>query len=291
MPKELEELLTDFEQQDTRRSLRALLEHVPGLKRDLIRAAAEDNLVAIRYADLGGSNGTYDYQTKTLTLNRALKAGVDEGDPDSIIALAYVAGHEANHATRGSASLAHTAQIKQDVAQAYAQGNGVRNYTAVARRHIDYILQEEATAEIGGFNAAVAATKWKEPDQDISEMLQSLAQKGQGNLNEGPATLALGQFSQYVEGVQGRFGTDYRLKDGVRANEDGFLDPAVGAHTTFMQAHFSDRRIGDDATKDRYYRHTLSPGSPGNSCRTAGRASTRPYPVPTRASSKQPRPP
>lgn len=257
MPKELEELLTDFEREDSKRSLRRIIAEVPTLKADLEKAARENNLTSIRYADLNGSNGLYDYGTKTLTLNRALKPGVDGGDTDSIIALAYAAGHEASHASRGDISLAHTAQTEREVRHVHAQGPGLRDYTAVAQRHADYILNEEAKAEIGGFNAAVSATKWKEREDDMSDVLQSLARKGPGGLVEGPAAVALAQFSQYVEGVQNKFGgIDYRLKGGVKTNEDGHLDPSKERDIGFMRTHFSDRGIGQDPSKDRYYRHT-----------------------------------
>lgn len=256
MPKELDELLTDFERQDdTGRKLRGIIAEVPSLKTDLEKAARDDNLVAIRYGDLAGINGVYDYASKTLTLNRALKRGVDEGDADSTIALACVAGHEGSHATRGHISRAHTAQIERDVADVHAQGEGLRDYTAVAKRHVDYILKEEATAEIGGFNAAVAACKRIEGG-DFSDTLQSLAQKGPGSLKEGPESVTLGQFQEYVEGVQGKFGTDYRLKGGVQPGDGDLLEPGNKSHLDFMRTHFSDRSFGEDPNKDRYYRHT-----------------------------------
>lgn len=255
---ELNRILDDFEKEDDpRRGLRRLLDQVPSLKHDLEAAAHDGNLIAIRYADIGATNGTYDYRTKTLTLNHALRSGVDVQDPDSIIALAYVAGHEGNHATRGDISLAHTAQLKHDVEQAYAHGQGVRDYTVLAARHVDYLLREEALAEIGGFNAAVTATKWVVRSDDYSDTLQALAEKGPGGLVEGPAALALGQLSQYIEGVQGRFGTDYQLKGGMQPGEDGLLNPANGEHLQFMEKNFSDRRH-DDPSLDRYYRHVAA---------------------------------
>jgi hypothetical protein len=257
MPKTLEEVLTGFEKEDTKKTLRSIIEHAPSLKADLEKAGKEDNLVEIRYADLRSSNGTYDYESKTLTLNRALKAGLDRGDTDTIIALALVAGHEGSHATRGNISFAHTEQIKREVSQVHGQGAGVRDYTQVAQRHVDYIINEEAKAEIGGFNAAVAAAKWKERHDDFSEALQSLTNKNpQTSGSDGPAALALGQFSNYVEGVQGKFGYDYQLKGGVQPSAQEMLDPASAGHLAFMRTHFSDRVIDDDASKDRYYRHT-----------------------------------
>ena len=255
---ELTQLLDEFERNgDPGRKLRGLLEQVPSLRRDLEKAASDGALTAIRYADTGGTNGTYDPQARTLNLSQALKPGIDRGDADSIIALAYVAGHEGSHASRGGESLAHTAQLKLDVQHAYVGGEGVRDYPALAGRHIGYLLREEALAEIGGFNAAVAATQWIEHERDFSDTLQTLTQKGVGSLADGRASVALGQISQYIESEDGKLGATYRLKGGVEPNREGLLNPADHDHVAFMRQHFSDRQTADP-TLNRYYRHVAA---------------------------------
>jgi hypothetical protein len=174
----LNAMLTDFEKRTATdpnhpgQNLRNLLNHSPDLKARFLDSAGQDHLkrfdVLPAHAHAGG---TYNPDTKSMELpqsyldsSRTSKAAHAE--------LVFVMGHEIQHSFNSTVTADATTKFIDDVNK-NAKGPGPHDYTAAIDTLIQTNRRDEASANLGGFNALASQMQNDNPKATLKDFYEA----------------------------------------------------------------------------------------------------------------------
>lgn len=172
----LEKLLQEFQDSaktsttDPGKNLREWLDKSPDLKKRMEDAADKGNLVKIEPLGPGANaGGSYSAVTKTM------KLPVDKLNmPSQQAEIIFVLGHEIEHAGYGAKRTAAIATFVKDVEDLAKTNTPKHDHTVAVEKVVQFYRENEANANIGGFNAIVSKlTKDKGAAPELKDIYQA----------------------------------------------------------------------------------------------------------------------
>lgn len=204
----LEKLLKDFETandsatQTPGKTLRELIDKAPVLKERLVESVRLGQLEKIDALAPGThAGGTYSTDTRTISLpvDQLNSARTHKG---AAADLTYVIGHEIQHSFNTDADKAMDAFIRD--AGRIAGTPGPHDYTAAVKTVIQANRDDEATANIGGYNALLSQVRKDNPAAGLKELYNA----------------APGRMDDFVERAGRAPAFTYALKPGLTLEAD-----------------------------------------------------------------------
>jgi hypothetical protein len=221
LEKKLEQMLTSFENsykaekgdngENPHKNLRRMLEETPDLKNRILESIGLGNFQKFEILDteknIANAGGSYNSNDKTM---RLLLSELKEASQNQkgMYQLIHTVGHEIRHAYDRNDDVRSDKEFSQQ-AKNIANSKGSHNYTEAVKNSLDFGRENEARAEIAGFNAVAAKVRLSDPNAGLKELHQSL-----------PSTMG-----RYIERTPTLSGDDiYSLAPGLAMNADMTLD-------------------------------------------------------------------
>ena len=171
----LDAMLTDFEKRTATdpnhpgQNLRNLLNHSPDLKARFLDSVEHDHLKRFDMLPANAhAGGTYNPDTKSMELPQSFldsartnkKAGAE---------MVFVMGHEIQHSFNSTVTAYATTKFIDDVNKS-AKGPGPHDYTVAIDTLIQTNRRDEASANIGGFNALASQVLKENPKATLKDV-------------------------------------------------------------------------------------------------------------------------
>lgn len=244
----LDRMLSDFERaHDTATStpgknLRTLLQESPELERRFLEAVQHDQLKTFEALPANANAAaTYSADTGTIRLPLDALAQIHASETNAL-SMVSVLGHEVEHA-RFSDEKKHIVDAFEQRIFDIARSPGPHDYTDAIKPFLAIQRENEARAEIGGFNAYVARVMADHPGAGLREIYETLPLLAQA----------------YVDRTGKAPSFSYAMKPGLTLDADNTL-AATPANIEAMSRHYFDlppavTRLGPNANQDytNYY--------------------------------------
>lgn len=174
----LDAMLTDFEKRTATdpnhpgQNLRNLLNHSPDLKARFLDSAGHDHL---RRFDVLPANahagGTYNPDTKSMELPQSYLDS-SRTSKSARAELVFVMGHEIQHSFNSTVTADATTKFVNDVNNK-ATGPAPHDYTAAIDTLIQTNRRDEASANLGGFNALASQIQKDNPKATLKDFYEA----------------------------------------------------------------------------------------------------------------------
>lgn len=204
------------------------IQNSPSLEAAFNKAAREGTLIALRLDQAGmarnGMGGAYypDPGGGTIALR-------DTRDP---YALVFTLAHEVQHANHSRQKATEYEQIIQSMQQVAANtGSRVHDYTPMIRQGLQQNRQDEARAQIAGWNAYVEYQRSTRPEITDQEILW-----------ENPHRNSISRDGSTVDRITGR--PTQLIQAGLQLNNHDLTLPDSATNIEAMGQHFYDRSEG-----------------------------------------------
>jgi hypothetical protein len=244
----LDRMLSDFERaHDTAAStpgknLRTLLQDSPELERRFLEAVQHDQLRTFEALPANANAAaTYSSDTGTIRLPLDALAQLPASESNALWMVA-VLGHEVEHA-RFSDEKQHIVDAFEQRIFDIARSPGPHDYTDAIKPFLAIQRENEARAEIGGFNAYTARVMADHPGAGLREIYETLPLLAQA----------------YIDRTGTAPSFSYAMKPGLTLDADNTL-AATPANIEAMSRHYFDlppamTRLGPNANQDytNYY--------------------------------------
>lgn len=209
----LDAMLTDFEKRTAAdpnhpgQNLRNLLNHSPDLKARFLDSAGHDHL---KRFDLLPANahagGTYNPDTKSMELPQSF-LDVARANKAAGAEMVFVMGHEIQHSFNSTVTADATTKFIDDVNK-NAKGPGPHDYTAAIDTLIQTNRRDEASANIGGFNALASQVLKGNPKATLEDFYKARPER----------------MGDFIERTGTRPHFNYELKPGLSVDKHMHMD-------------------------------------------------------------------
>jgi hypothetical protein len=170
----LEALIKDFEKRTKTKTenpaegLRELIKSSPELKDMLLAAVKQGELKKIEGLPAGtNAGGQYSGTTMQLpldTLNKSRK------DPAEAYELAYTIGHETRHGLYNPKERKALDEFEKSVEAIAKVKGGKHDYTEAVGKYVQHYRENEASANISGWNTLASMIKKEKPEATLQDM-------------------------------------------------------------------------------------------------------------------------
>jgi hypothetical protein len=174
----LDAMLTDFEKRTATdpnhpgQNLRNLLNHSPDLKTRFLESAGQDHLKRFDALPANAhAGGTYNSDTKSMELPQDTLGAAGKSKP-AAAELVFVMGHEIQHSFNSNVTEDATKKFIDDVNKT-AKSSGPHDYTAAIDTLIQTNRRDEASANIGGFNALASQVQKGNPKATLEDFYKA----------------------------------------------------------------------------------------------------------------------
>lgn len=151
-------------------NLQAIINGSPALVDQINAAAAAQHLRQISPLTNTNAGGEYDLQNKAMLL--PLGQLTSPLTPDKIGNMTFVLGHELQHGPNQPAVAQAESAFIQAVTNKAQESGGRHDYTAILEHRLESHRQNEAGAEIAGWNAVVSAAKTINSNPSLADIYQ-----------------------------------------------------------------------------------------------------------------------
>lgn len=138
-----------------------------------VSASPSPHLINFSILDAGfGAGATYDGDSKSINVPAARLQTTSASDKDGFdpFSMAYTLAHEAQHGFNHAAKRQAYDVFDREVREIARDGNPINDYTAPIGKLIGAGRQDEARAEIAGWNAVVSMVRQSKPEADLDAM-------------------------------------------------------------------------------------------------------------------------
>ncbi len=151
-------------------NLQTIINGSPALVDQINTAVAAGQLQKISPLTNTNAGGEYDPQNKAMLL--PLDQITSPLTPDKIGNMTFVLGHELQHGPNQLAVARAETAFTQAVTNKAQEPGGRHDYTTILERRLESHRQNEAGAEIAGWNAVVSAVKAINPNPTLADIYQ-----------------------------------------------------------------------------------------------------------------------
>ncbi|MFS8137236.1 MAG: hypothetical protein ACMG50_03815 [Thermomonas sp.] len=154
------------------KNLRDLLEHSPDLKARFLDSVGKGHLERFDLLPAGAhAGGTYNSGTKSMELPQSFldSAGTSTASKAELV---FVMGHEIQHSFNSTVTSDATTKFTQQVDKV-AKGPGPHDYTTAIDNLIRTNRRDEASANLGGFNALASQMQKDHPKATLEDLYES----------------------------------------------------------------------------------------------------------------------
>lgn len=243
--KKLDEMLTDFEKRTATgtdnpgQNLRKLLDNSPYLKEQFVDSIGHGYLERFDMSPAKVNGGSYNADRKSiaLPLNHLVAASTDKKAAAKMV---FMMGHEIQHSFNSTVADDAKKTFIEDVKKK-ADEPGPHDYTAIINTQIQNDRHDEASANIGGFNALVLQVQKENPKATLEDFYEAHPTR-------------MRDFISYESSTQD---VTYALKPGLKINDKMLMD-ASEDNVEAMGKYFFDKtnlRMGGQNNQDyrNYY--------------------------------------
>lgn len=225
-----EALLTEFQHQpgvtkDQVDNLRKAINASPVLVAQVNSAVAAGHLKHFAVLPAGThAGGSYEAGTHTMNLPLSMLTTPANGGSVNLGEIAFVLGHEVQHSFNRAATQKAYTTFEAEVAKIAQSATPVHDYTGAVAKLIAANRNDEARAEIAGFNAIVSLARAKNPKATFDDIY---------NLQPG----RMGDFLHWDNSAKP---PGYRPYPDLHLNADMTM-PATAANIQAMGKHYFDK--------------------------------------------------
>ena len=218
-------------------NFRAAVNASPSIVNQINSAVASGQLTEIRPLPLGTNvGGQYVPGARAMEIPLQIMT-TPTGGPFNPAELTYVLGHEVQHAINQPTLVASRSDFVDEMKRISAAGNPVNDYTEATAAVLAANRRDEATAQVGGWNATVDMVRATNPTPSVEDIYRANP----------------GRMQRYVDITPGTPDT-YATKPGVTLNADMSMT-ASGPNVEAMGRAFFDNpasvsRLGHHGNSD-----------------------------------------
>ncbi|MFC4764850.1 XVIPCD domain-containing protein [Dyella koreensis] len=209
-------------------NLQSTINGSPALSDEIKRSVSEGHLKQLNILDAkSGAGGTYDPGHQSMNLPALSLQTKAEDNPQGRFDardLTFVMGHEIQHSFNSAAKQQSITAFMKAIEATAAEKSSVHDYTRPIANLIQASREDEAKAEIAGWNALLSHQKQALPTAGLDEMLDTQNNRTADFVQQDPSSTR----------------TKAEPRPGLNFNQDGTLSPTP-ANIAAMGHHYFDR--------------------------------------------------